>query len=293
MSAHNSSHTLLSPEQFRENFDVWTRLWPENVKAVANLWPEELIRATEQNMIDGYYRMGLNLTNSKNSSLPPSKDNLGQADLTKTHNKDSKDSKDSEPKRKPGGQPNHPGSFLRQVDNPDKVVILKPNLPEGIKCFPTGKIVKRQVFDVYMTRFVVEYQAEIYEDEFGHKYIANFPSEAGAYCEYGSGVKSLVLLLSVYEMMPYERTALMFKGYLGKPMSEGTIANFIEEAYDFLAADYVPWAKCRIIGSDVAFFDETPINIAGNYASAIVACTSMVKVLEAHSGRSIDALESM
>ena len=277
----------ITPEKFRENFDVFANMWSMYAPQIYAILPEKLVRAIEENMVHGINLLGVNLTNSQNSSLPPSKDSL--------HNKPDKTPKksDSEPKRKPGGQPNHPGHYLQHFAEPDQIITIKPTLPEGVDCFPTGQVIKRQVIDVTITSSVIEYQAIVYEDEFGNTYVGDFPDEAKTYIQYGLGVREFTLFLSVYQLIPYERVADTYLGILGKSLSEGTVNNFIRDAYEFLIQDYLIWAKCQIINSDVAFFDETPVNILGNYASVLVACTDMIKILECHPGRSKEDLNAM
>ena len=277
----------ITPEKFIKNFDLFSNMWSKVVTQMTEIAPKNLIEAIEENMVYGMDLFGKNLTNSQNSSLPPSKD-LPYKKPAKTSEKS-----DAEPKRKPGGQPNHPGHFLRHYIEPDLVVEVSPNLPKDVECVPTGQVIKRQVIDITFTSKIIEYRAAVYQDEFGNTYVGDFPPEARAYAQYGPGVREFSLFLSVYQLIPYERAADAFAGILGKPVSEGTINNFIRDAYEFLSQDYLPWAKCQVIKADVAFFDETPVNVAGNYASVLVACTDTVKLLECHAGRSIEDLTAM
>jgi transposase len=82
-------------------------------------------------------------------------------------------------KTKPGGQQGHPGTTLKPVDTPDRIVPLR------IECrsLPLGKWKeagwkKRQVIDVEIRRVVTEYQAEILVNERGSGSPRRFPKES-------------------------------------------------------------------------------------------------------------------
>ena len=94
--------TNITSEKFRENFDVFASTWPQVAPQISEIASEKLVVAVEENMIYGLHFLGLTQTNSKNSSLPPSKDSLNNKNNTSKE-------PDSQIKRKPGGQPNHPG----------------------------------------------------------------------------------------------------------------------------------------------------------------------------------------
>jgi transposase len=105
----------------------------------------------------------LNL-NSKNSSKPPSSDpNRKKKPQSKTG-------------KKPGGQKGHVGTTLKQVDDPDKVEVIKVDrskLP-SVRYRQIG-FETRQVFDIDISRVVTEYQAQILEDDKGNRFVASFP----------------------------------------------------------------------------------------------------------------------
>ncbi len=108
-------------------------------------------------------RIGLN---SSNSSKPPSSD----------PNRKKKTRKSS--KNKAGGQKRHPGTTLKQVDDPDEVETIKidrKRLPKGHDYHDDG-FETRQVFDIEITRMVTEYRAQVLVDENGKRFVASFPS---------------------------------------------------------------------------------------------------------------------
>jgi transposase len=117
--------------------------------------------------------------NSRNSSKPPSTD--------PNRNRTSKGSSSN----KPGGQNGHVGTTLQPVDDPDEV----KTLPVDRSFLPKGKyrrvgFEKRQVIDLDIRRFVIEYQAEVLEDANGQRFVAAFPAGVSRPVQYGNGVKA-------------------------------------------------------------------------------------------------------
>jgi transposase len=95
--------------------------------------------------------------NSSNSNIPPSAD--------PNREKISR----AEGKQKPGGQAGHPGTTLKPVDTPDKIVPLtidRRTLPEGE--WKAAGWEKRQVIELDIRRVATEYQAEILENGRGN-----------------------------------------------------------------------------------------------------------------------------
>lgn len=137
-------------------------------------------------------RIGLN---SNNSSKPPSSD---PNRLKPTRKKSDK---------KPGGQKGHVGTTLNQIDDPDDVKVIKIDqrtLPKGQTYKEVG-FDKRQVFDIDISRFVTEYQAQILEDENGNRFVAEFPENVSGAVQYGNALKAHAVYMSQYQLLPYKR----------------------------------------------------------------------------------------
>src|SRR5207253_9011111 len=110
-------------------------------------------------------KLGLN---SSNSSIPPSQDPQRQRGAK---------SKAKRHQRKPGGQKGHPGATLEPVDHPDQI----ENIAVDRRTIPPGQYKSvgyeaRQVIDIIITKFVIEYRAEILQDTNGHQFVAHFPA---------------------------------------------------------------------------------------------------------------------
>jgi len=105
--------------------------------------------------------------NSKNSSKPPSTDPNRK-----------KPGRQGKSERNPGGQKGRNGTTLQPVDDPDEVEVLaidRRTLPKGSQYREAGHE-SRQVIDIDISRFVIEYRAQILEDNQGNRFVASFPA---------------------------------------------------------------------------------------------------------------------
>lgn len=188
--------------------------------------------------------------NSNNSSKPPSSDPNRQRSP-------------KQGKRQRGGQKGHTGTTLKALADPD---VIEP-LQIDRTSLPTGdyRVVgheSRQVIDIDISRFVVEYRAEILADQHGQRYIATFPEGVTRAVQYGDGVKAHAVYLSQYPLLPYNRVEEYFRDRLDTPLSAGSIFNFNQEAGKRLE-DFDRWVRAQLHASLLLHADETGINIAG------------------------------
>ncbi|MFH7321643.1 IS66 family transposase [Desulfurivibrio sp. D14AmB] len=193
-------------------------------------------------------RLGLN---SKNSSKPPAADpNRKKKPKTSTG-------------RKPGGQPGHAGKTLLPVPDPDEIKIIpvdRSTLPPGD--YRDAGYEARQVVDLDISKFVVEWQAQVLVDQQGKRYVAPFPEGITRPVQYGLGVKVNSVYMSQYQLIPYNRIEDHFQEQLDIPVSNGSIGNFNQEAYQRLAR-FEQWNQQQLAIADLVHADETGINIGG------------------------------
>lgn len=193
-------------------------------------------------------RVGLN---SQNSSKPPASDpNRPKNNRKNTGNK-------------PGGQTGHPGTTLKQIDNPDEIEVLeidRRKLPRGR--YKEVGFEKRQLFDIYVARNVIEYQAQILEDENGARFVASFPEGVDKAVQYGKSLKAHAVYMSQYQLLPYNRVQEYFTEQLQIPISQGSLFNFNKEAFEKLA-EFSDIAKNKLSRSSRIHADETGINVNG------------------------------
>ncbi len=192
----------------------------------------------------------LNLNSSK-SSKPPSSDPFRKR---QPRNKGEK---------KAGGQNGRIGTTLEKVDNPDvikEIKIDRRKLPAGQ--YHQVEYQSRQVFDIDISRVVTEYRAQVLEDQNGRQYVAHFPDGVSKAVQYGSGIRAHAVYLSQYQLLPYQRLQEYFADQLQIPISEGSIFNFNQKAFDLLAV-FEMRAKHELMIAELAHADETGINIGG------------------------------
>jgi len=101
----------------------------------------------------------------------------------------------------PGGQKDHAGTTLKQVD------------------------------DVDIRRVVTEYRAEVLKDANGKRYVATFPVGVTRPVQYGNTIKAHAVYLFCFQLLPYKRIEDYFCDQLQIPISAGTIYNFNKDAF--------------------------------------------------------------
>lgn len=199
-------------------------------------------------------RLGLN---SRNSSKPPS------TDFGANHQKNSRHKRPSKA-RKPGGQPGHNGTTLELVDDPDETIpitIDRRTLPKG-RHYRSAGVEVRQTFSLRIKCFVSEYQAEVLLDEQGNRYVADFPNHVSNKTQYDPSVKAHAVYMSQFQLLPYERIAQYFLEVASIPLSQGSLCNFNQKAYDLLEP-FDALVKQKLIHGAVIHADETGINVGG------------------------------
>lgn len=218
------------------------------------------------------------MTNSENSSLPPSADPHRDKQPKKPARKM------PHPKRRPGAQMGHEGYHLEQT-TPTRIVKLevdRSKIPDDRQLTSVDPV-KRQVFDITFSVDVVEYQAEVLIDQFGNRYVAEFPSGVSAYAQYGPGLKAYVVDLLENQFVPFERLSEHIKQHFGIPISTGAIRNFRKEAADHLKGWFKDWVKTKLTEeADVVYTDMTNINISGKQQHASIYCNDKYTYLVPH-----------
>ncbi len=193
--------------------------------------------------------------NSKNSSTPPSQDPNRK-----------KNPKKGDSSRTTGGQKGHEGTTLRQVDNPDEIIVHKADqcssCGSDISQIPVEGTKNRQVVEVIVKSHIVEHQAEIKKCSCGQSNQAHFPLGIAKPIQYGSSIKSLSVYMSQYQMIPYNRICDFFREQTEINLSEGSIYNFNLECFEKLKP-FEDHVKSELKFSEILNVDETGINIDG------------------------------
>ena len=196
--------------------------------------------------------------NSRNSSVPPSKDEnrpLKNQSLRTVSGK------------KIGGQTGHEGTTLKMVENPDTIIIHKPDF-----CTNCGNDLKTSTFEYLIRRQIIDIppiKPEITEHQIfkticscGFCNVSEFPVEVAAAISYGTNIQATIAYLHTRQYLPFSRMSEFFNDFCNLPISQGTIVNLLEKfaqkaqpAYDLIANKI---ANQNVVGSD-----ETGIKING------------------------------
>jgi transposase len=178
-------------------------------------------------------KLGLRQQNSTTSSKPPSSDGLAGSQRERGRKKKSR--------RKPGGQPGHPGRWrgLAPADRVNEVVKLFPSrcghcerkLPATGKGLDTqGEPRRHQVTELpSIGAHITEYQCHrVLCPDCGQATQAQLPDEAQG--QFGSELTALMAYLTVVCRMPRRVVLEVLSQVLGIPLSLGSAQKAWEEA---------------------------------------------------------------
>jgi transposase len=203
---------------------------------------------------------------SRNSGKPPSSDGLKRKPKSLRQPSG----------RKTGGQSGHPGKTLEFRDDPDERIVHAPSECRGcggeLSEAETILTERRQVFDLPpMKLLITEHQVESRQCPCcGRINRESFPEGVTQPAQYGIGVRSLLVYLQSYQLLPYARTRELMNDLFGVSISEGTLWEAITTGSSSLEATEAAIREA-ITQAKVAHpayvsrihFDETGLRIEG------------------------------
>ena len=192
--------------------------------------------------------------NSRNSSKPPSSDSFFKPpkSLRKKSGKNV------------GGQKGHQGDTLKIVEHPDEVVVHKVDCCEccqkKLSHKKADRVERRQIYDIPPLHIkITEHQSEVKICSCGHAN-KSFPSGVIHPVAYGPNIKSMMVYLQNYQLIPYQRTTELVSDLFNHKISEGTLYNTGKFAYNKLAV-FETRLKELLTCCAVAGFDETGLRV--------------------------------
>jgi transposase len=199
-----------------------------------------------------------NPKNSRNSSIPPSKDENRQAKTKSLRVKTGK---------KPGGQKGHEGNTLMMTDKPDIIVEHRPdfcqNCGKDLSTLPMEQVAKRQIVDIPpISPQYTEHRLFQVKCPCGHSVVSAFPNGVNAPIGYGQNVEAAVAYLHTRQYIPLERMSEYFIDVCGLPISQGAICNILERFAQKAQTAYQMIAQ-KLETSEVVGSDETGARING------------------------------
>jgi transposase len=234
---------------------------------------------------------------SHNSSKPPASDVGRPAPAPRSLRP-----RPGETGRAPGGQPGHPGTTLRLVDRPDRLVVHRP-----AQCGTCGHSLdaaqerldpeRRQVVELpALALAVTEHRvAQRPCPACGVATAGIFPVGVTHPVQYGERLKAVAVYLHAYQLLPYGRaTALLddLFGAGGQVPCARTLAA-AETTADATLAPVEVAIKEALRQATVAGFDETSVRVNGHREWLHVATTTHLTHYAVHPKRGTGATDAI
>jgi transposase len=224
--------------------------------------------------------------NSQNSSKPPSTDGYKKPKPKSLRKPSGK---------KSGGQKGHTGARLERVEKPDHTIIHPvahcQECGHSLKQSPVSGHRSRQVIDLPPLKLeVTEHQVELKECphcKFQNE--ATFPTEAKTSVQYGSRIKSLLVYLNQYQLLPYERTVQLAEDLFSQTISQGTLYAWNTACFEHLESTEER-IRQAILASEVVHFDETGLQSQGKLHWLHAASTEQLTFYGLHARRGQEAM---
>ena len=226
-----------------------------------------MIRRLELRAAELERRAGMD---SRNSSIPPSKESLAAKARRKAARRASL--RERSKQRKPGGQPGHEGSGLEPERNPDRTEQADPpaecrSCGAGLAgAGPAGRG-WGQVWDIPPVRLekVHWLLPKLRCRSCGKVTCPDPPDGHAGTVVYGPNVNAAAVLLNSEGNVPVERTAMLMAALVGAPVSAGFVARAHERLAQRLETGGFDMAvKAALRAEPVMCADESPANVIRN-----------------------------
>lgn len=224
---------------------------------------------------------------SRNSNQPPSMDGFRRPK-----------SQRKKGERPPGGQNGHKGHTLDWVETPDQIQVRTISVCEdcgaSLEQVEPSKVERRQVYDIPPLKVLVtEHQAEQKTCPCcGRQNRARFPPEVKYPVQYGQNMKALMVYLSIYQLLPYDRLCETFSDLFGRSMSKATLARTVSECFRNLAG-VEEKIQDLLAGAQVLNVDETGMRVNGIRQWLHVASTEILTAYGHHKKRGSQAMDDL
>ncbi len=227
---------------------------------------EKKIADAEKQIRDLERKLALRLQNSVTSSKPPSSDGLAGEQRPRG-------SRRKKSRRKPGGQPGHPGRWRGRApaSRVDTVIRLFPTrcshcdgrlTAGGLNASADGEPRRHEVTELpRIQAHITEYQCQrVLCPECGKTTQADLPSEVRSH--FGPDLTALIAYLTVVCRMPRRMVLELMEQVLGIPLSLGSIQNSWDEASEAVAEPCVELER-QLPHETILNSDETGYRTSG------------------------------
>jgi transposase len=200
-------------------------------------------------------------------------------------------------KRKPGGQPGHEGTTLQRAATPDHVVVhaaTRCGCGRSLRQQPVTGYEKRQVFEIPRVHVeVTEHQVELKRcPACGGESRGQFPPEVKRTVQYGANLRSYLIYLKDYALLPYGRLRELMQDLFGVRLSAGTLFATEQECAQGLK-DTVEQIRMDVASAAVGHFDETGLRVQGKVSWLHSASTKTATYYRVHPRRGTEAMDAM
>lgn len=225
--------------------------------------------------------------NSRNSNKPPSSDGFNKPNPKSLRHTGEKPS---------GGQIGHKGHTLKQVDEPDNIVVHAPpsNCDVCQRSLHNTTVAEtRQVFDLPPLRYeVTEHQVMQVRCACGKVHSGEFPKEVSSPVQYGPAVLAAVVHLTHHHMLPVERTAALMGDLFHLPMSDATVIKASKDARKHLGPTVAAIANA-LQNAPILHADETGMRVAKSLHWMHVLATGTLTWMARHAKRGKEAFDTL
>ncbi len=220
---------------------------------------------------------------SHSSSKPPSSDGLGRSPKTPNLRKAAG--------KKSGRQSAHLGQTLSQTPTLDHLVLhsastcYRCQMPLAPTEFgPVAE--RRQVWHLLPQKLEVTEHCSLVTPcpAGGETNLGSFPPVVTSPLQYGPHLRAMAVYLTNYQLLPYARTTQVLDQWFGCHLSQGTLAQFLQECYAPLETpeQIIKTALCEVA---VLYNDETGLFVEAIRRWLHTACTSKLTHYAWHNRR--------
>jgi len=232
---------------------------------------------------------------SGNSSKPPSRDPAAERAAQAKARRERRAKAAGGKARKPGKQPGGQGKTLEMTENPDEVIVHRPERCDGcggdLSDAEVTGVERRQVTDVpEPIPITTEHRVEQCRCGCGTETAGSFPPGVRAPVQYGPRIRAIVTYLLARQHIPVARTAEAAADLFGVRISTGAVDAIYSEASRRLGG-FITALVTLLRSLAVLHADETTDRIGTINCWMHVVSTARYTLIHASATRGWDAVK--
>ena len=169
--------------------------------------------------------------------------------------------------KKVGGQPEHEGTTLKMVENPDQIINYKPDFYNCCGHYLSHKpeewLLKRQVVDIPIIFPKYTENRIIKKTRYcSHQNKSDFPKNVRATISYDANIQAIIAYVHTGQYLPFERMSEYFRDVCNLPIWRGTICNLLD-GFDLKAQPANDLIAQKVSNEKVVAADKIGIRVNG------------------------------